>query len=154
MSDVETRSYVEDARRENRSALEAAGIPPFAYAFGRSHLAADALSFATEAQQPEKLYRIGYLTDAPGPTLHQLVKTQSEGRMRDVILNLKNVGFIDSYGVGQILSIFISIHDLGGRLKLCCVPQRLLLIFDVTGLSRVLEMHADCDTALKSFETP
>ena len=49
MSDVETRSYVEDARRENRSALEAAGIPPFAYAFGRSHLAADALAAYDDA---------------------------------------------------------------------------------------------------------
>jgi lysyl-tRNA synthetase class 2 len=49
VSDVETRSYVEDARRENRSALEAAGIPPFAYAFGRSHLAADALAAYDDA---------------------------------------------------------------------------------------------------------
>ena len=49
MSDVETRSYVEDARRENRTALEAAGIAPFAYAFRRSHLASEALGAYDDA---------------------------------------------------------------------------------------------------------
>ena len=44
MSDVEARSFVESARRENRAALEAAGVPAFAYAFERSHLATDAVA--------------------------------------------------------------------------------------------------------------
>ena len=53
MSDVETRSYVEDARRENRTALEAAGISPFAHAFGRSHLASEALAAYDDAMGDE-----------------------------------------------------------------------------------------------------
>jgi len=42
VSTVEDRSYVETARRENRAALEAAGIPTFAYRFERTHTVADA----------------------------------------------------------------------------------------------------------------
>ena len=42
MSAVEERSYVEEARRENRAALEARGIPAFAYRFERSHTVAQA----------------------------------------------------------------------------------------------------------------
>ncbi len=42
MSAVEERSYVETARREKRAALEAAGVPAFAYRFDRSHGVADA----------------------------------------------------------------------------------------------------------------
>ncbi len=38
------RSFVEQARREKRAALEAAGVRPFAYRYQRSHLAADALA--------------------------------------------------------------------------------------------------------------
>jgi len=41
---VEDRTYVEEARRENRRALEARGVAPYAYRFERSHLAADALA--------------------------------------------------------------------------------------------------------------
>jgi lysyl-tRNA synthetase, class II len=44
VSTVEERSYVETARRENRAALEARGIPAFAYRYQRSHTAAQALA--------------------------------------------------------------------------------------------------------------
>ena len=44
MSAVEERSYVEEARREKRAALEARGIPAFAYRYERSHTAAAALA--------------------------------------------------------------------------------------------------------------
>ena len=44
MSAVEERSYVEEARREKRTALEGRGIPAFAYRYERSHTAADALA--------------------------------------------------------------------------------------------------------------
>lgn len=42
MSTVEERSYVEAARRENRAALEALGVQPFAYRYERTHTGAEA----------------------------------------------------------------------------------------------------------------
>ena len=44
MSGVEERSYVETSRREKRAALEALGVPAFAYRFDRSHTAREALA--------------------------------------------------------------------------------------------------------------
>jgi lysyl-tRNA synthetase class 2 len=44
VSSVEERSYVEAARREKRAALEALGVPPFAYRYERTHTAAEALA--------------------------------------------------------------------------------------------------------------
>jgi lysyl-tRNA synthetase class 2 len=44
VSTVEERSYVEAARREKRAALEARGVPAFAYRYERTHTAAEALS--------------------------------------------------------------------------------------------------------------
>ena len=44
MSTVDDRTYVEAARREKRSALEAMGVRPFAYRYERSHTAAEALA--------------------------------------------------------------------------------------------------------------
>ena len=44
MSTVEERSYVEAARREKRAALEAQGVPAFAYRYQRSHTASTALA--------------------------------------------------------------------------------------------------------------
>ena len=45
----EERSFVEAARREKRAALEAAGVPTFAYRFERSHTAAEALAAYDDA---------------------------------------------------------------------------------------------------------
>ena len=44
MSTVDERTYVEAARREKRSALEALGVNPFAYRYERTHTAAEALA--------------------------------------------------------------------------------------------------------------
>ncbi len=49
MSDVEELNQVERARRANREALESAGVRAFAYAFDRTHLAADALAAYDDA---------------------------------------------------------------------------------------------------------
>ena len=93
-------------------------------------------------------------TDTPQETLHSLVEAQLNRGRRNVLLNLAGVEFIDSFGVGQILASYISTQNLGGKLKLCRISHKLLLIFQITMLNKVLEIHEDCDKALESFGTP
>jgi lysyl-tRNA synthetase, class II len=50
MSGVEERTYVETSRREKRAALEARGVPAFAYRFERSHTAREALALYRDEQ--------------------------------------------------------------------------------------------------------
>ncbi len=90
-------------------------------------------------------------TDTNQETLHSLVEGQLDRGRRNVLLNLGGVEFIDSFGVGQILASYISTQNLGGKLKLCRISHKLLLIFQITMLHKVLEIHEDCDRALASF---
>jgi len=90
-------------------------------------------------------------TDTAQETLHSLVEAQLDRGRRNVLLNLGGVEFIDSFGVGQILASYISTQNLGGRLKLCKISHKLLLIFQITMLTKVLDIHEDCDRALESF---
>jgi lysyl-tRNA synthetase class 2 len=53
VSTVEERTYVEEARREKRAALEALGVPAFAYRYERSHTAAEALALYGKNGQEE-----------------------------------------------------------------------------------------------------
>jgi len=53
VSGVEERSYVETSRREKRAALEALGLPAFAYRFARSHTAREALALYRDEQGEE-----------------------------------------------------------------------------------------------------
>ncbi len=90
-------------------------------------------------------------SDTVQETLHSLVEAQLDRGRRCVLLNLGGVEFIDSFGVGQILASYISTQNLGGKLKLCRISHKLLLIFQITMLHKVLEIHEDCDRALASF---
>jgi anti-sigma B factor antagonist len=90
-------------------------------------------------------------SDITDITLHQLVKDQLDAGRRKILLNFEQVEFIDSFGVGEILASYISIHNLGGKLKLVRISKKLYLIFQVTGLTRVLDISEDEEAALKSF---
>lgn len=90
-------------------------------------------------------------TEMPQETLHSLVEAQLDQGRRNVLLNLGGVEFIDSFGVGQILASYISTQNLGGKLKLCKISHKLLLIFQITMLTKVLDIHEDYDRALASF---
>jgi anti-sigma B factor antagonist len=90
-------------------------------------------------------------SDITDVTLHQLVKDQLEAGRRKILLNFEQVEFIDSFGVGEILASYISTHNLGGKLKLVKISKKLYLIFQVTMLTKVLDIFEDEDTALKSF---
>lgn len=90
-------------------------------------------------------------TDTAQETLHSLVEAQLDRGRRNVLLDLGGVEFIDSFGVGQILASYISTQNLGGKLKLCRISHKLLLIFQITMLHKVLEIYDDCDKALESF---
>ncbi len=89
--------------------------------------------------------------DITDVTLHDLVKLSLEEGRRFILLNFEKVAFIDSFGVGEILASYISTHNLGGKLKLARISKKLYLIFQVTMLTKVLDIFEDEDAALKSF---
>jgi anti-anti-sigma factor len=90
-------------------------------------------------------------SDITDITLHQLVKAQLDGGKRNILLNFQNVEFIDSFGVGEILASYISTHNLGGKLKIAKISKKLYLVFQVTMLTKVLEIFDDEEGALGSF---
>jgi len=87
-------------------------------------------------------------SDITDTTLHDLVRSVLEEGHRFILLNFEKVGFIDSFGVGEILASYISTHNLGGKLKLARISKKLFLIFQVT---MVLDIFEDEDAALQSF---
>lgn len=90
--------------------------------------------------------------DTPQVALSSLIQGELDRGRRNILLDLAGVGFIDSFGVGEILASYKSIQNLGGKLKLCRISPKLLLIFKITGLDRVLDIREDCGRALESFE--
>ena len=90
-------------------------------------------------------------SDITDVTLHELVKEQLDRGRRKILLNFEGVEFIDSFGVGEMVASYISINNLGGKLKIVKISKKLYLIFQVTMLIKVFEIYDDEEAALQSF---
>jgi len=83
--------------------------------------------------------------------LHKHVKSQLELGKRNFLFNLKDVTYLESLGLGEVVGCLISVSKLGGKLKLTNLIPRIRLMFEVTGLIKVFEIVDDEATAIKNF---
>ena len=90
-------------------------------------------------------------SDNQESTLHHLVKKRLDQGERDILFNLAKVDFIDSYGVGEILASYISTQNIGGHFKIAGLSRKIYVVFQVTGLTKVLEIHDTEEDALRRF---
>ena len=74
----------------------------------------------------------------------------AEGRTR-ILVNLTQVPFIDSVGIGDLVRGFTATERAGGKLKFCGVHRRIRAVLDATQLSSVIESFESEQDALDSF---
>ena len=70
---------------------------------------------------------------------------------KKILLNLAEVRYIDSSGIGELVSCFTSVSSAGGRLKLMNLTKRLKDLLQMTGLYTVFDVHDDEADAVRSF---
>jgi anti-anti-sigma factor len=70
-----------------------------------------------------------------------------------IVLNLKNVPYIDSGGLGQMMASFGSVMKAGGALKLLNVSSRNHDLLSITRLVTVFECFDSDAEAVQSFQT-
>jgi anti-sigma B factor antagonist len=87
---------------------------------------------------------IGQLRDA----VRALV---ADGKKK-IILNLAEVDYIDSSGVGELVGCFTTVRNAGGELKLLNLSQKVHDVLHVTKLYTVFDIRDDEFTAVKSFD--
>lgn len=80
--------------------------------------------------------------------IHQLA---AKGRHK-VLLNLAEVTYIDSSGIGEMVSSFTTLSNLGGSLKLLKLTKRIRDLLQITKLYTVFDVFEDEAEAVKSFQ--
>lgn len=80
-------------------------------------------------------------------TLRELV---AKGQKK-VLLNLADVSYIDSSGIGELVSGFTSVTNQGGQLKLLNLNKRVQDLLQITKLYTVFEVFEDEAAAVRSF---
>jgi anti-sigma B factor antagonist len=91
------------------------------------------------------------LDDGFEPLRESLNRVIGDG-WRKVLLNLADVVFLDSAGVGLIACKYITLRRHNGQLKLCQLQERSRKVLLTTKLLTVFETYATEAGALKSFE--
>jgi anti-sigma B factor antagonist len=71
--------------------------------------------------------------------------------LRNVVLNLEDVSYIDSTGLGALVICYTSLSKAGGKLKLLNVGKRTMELLIFTKLATVFELFNDEQSAVNSF---
>lgn len=70
---------------------------------------------------------------------------------KKLLLNLADVSYIDSSGIGELVSAFTTVTNQGGQLKLLKLTKRIQDLLQITKLYTVFEVHDDEAAAVRSF---
>jgi anti-sigma B factor antagonist len=72
-------------------------------------------------------------------------------KSKQIVLNLGGVNYIDSGGLGTLVSLYTTARNAGGSLRLANLTQRVGDLLQVTKLLTVFEVFDSVDEAVKSF---
>lgn len=80
----------------------------------------------------------------------QMISLFEQGRI-NLLVDLQEVRFVDSSGLGALVSGFKNASSRNGNLKLCGLQPQVKSMFELTRLHRVFEIFATVPEALASF---
>ena len=70
---------------------------------------------------------------------------------KKILLNLGDVNYIESSGIGELVSAFTTVRNQGGELKLLNLTKKVHDLLQITKLYTVFDVKDDETTAVKSF---
>jgi anti-sigma B factor antagonist len=71
-----------------------------------------------------------------------------------IVVNLANVTYIDSAGIGVLIARFLAVRRRGGDMRLANLTVRSHRVMTITQLLNVFESFKTVDEAVRSFESP
>jgi len=125
----------------------------------------DRLGMAMEGRSPVKMQTTarqvggvtvldisGRITVGEGNViLREIVRDLAAKGAKAIVLNLGEVQYVDSSGVGELVKAHTTIRNQGGQLKLTNLNKRVHDLLELTRLSAVFDIQKDETSAIKSF---
>ena len=84
-------------------------------------------------------------------TFRDEIKNLAAKGNQKLLLNLGDVSYIDSSGIGELVSGFTTVTNSGGALKLLNLNKRVKDLLQITKLYTVFDVHEDEAGAIRSF---
>jgi anti-sigma B factor antagonist len=94
----------------------------------------------------------GRLTLGEGSALlRKTIRELLEEQRSNILLNLADVDYIDSSGIGELVSDFTAVKKCGGNLKLLQLTKKVHDLLQLTKLFTVFDVYSDEPGAVRSF---
>src|SRR5215469_1886774 len=85
--------------------------------------------------------------------LRDVIRDVLSKGQKHILLNLGEVTYIDSSGIGELVSAFTTVRNQGGDLKLLNLTKKVHDLLQITKLYTVFDVKDDETTAVKAFST-
>lgn len=107
------------------------------------------LSITRESEQGYPVVAVSGEVDVySAPMLRDELTQLLDGGATCVVVDLTNVGFLDSTGLGALVSARTAAGQSGGTLPVVCTHERILKLFTITGLDGVFQIYPSVAEAL------
>lgn len=83
--------------------------------------------------------------------LKDKVLARLEEGARNFVIDFARTGYIDSSGLGVLVSVSKKIREAGGELRLACLSDDLQTLFELTKLDTLFQIFDDLEEALAGF---
>jgi anti-sigma B factor antagonist len=112
------------------------------------------MKFAAKEQKGVTIIELsGNVMGGPDATaLNEQVHKLLDAGVRKVVIDLHDVQFVNSSGLGMLIGSLTTMRNAGGNLKLACVSKKVQTLIEVTKLHSVFELHSSVSTAITSFK--
>jgi anti-sigma B factor antagonist len=84
-------------------------------------------------------------------SLRETVKSLLAQGVRHIVINLADVSYVDSAGLGELIGIYTTIKNAGGSVKLLHLQKKIKDLLQITRLYTVFDVYDDEAAALTSF---
>jgi anti-sigma B factor antagonist len=85
-------------------------------------------------------------------SLRSVIRRLIDEGKKKILLNLAGVSYVDSSGIGELVSSYTTINREGGQLKLLNLTQKIQDLLAITKLLTVFDTYEEESSALNSFK--
>lgn len=94
----------------------------------------------------------GELDHYSAESLRSLVEQELDKEVASgVLLSLEGLTFMDSSGLGVILGRYRRLNQAGGKMAACCLKPQVQRIFELSGLTRIMNIYRTEEQALEQL---
>ena len=87
------------------------------------------------------------------PEIKETIKNHMEENKKQIIINLEKVSYIDSSGIGALISSLSNLKKVGGGLKVLHVYDSVKKVFELTKLTSFFDIYDDEQEAVSDFKS-